>query len=307
MTTGEKIQRLRTDLMLSQEQLAEKLGVSRQSVSKWEMDQAIPQADKLLLLSQLLGVSLDELMREDIPLKSAMAQASNDATSYHRHYFGTDGFRGEANVVLTSDQAYQDQLSEVRMQLRILDMVSSYLAETPEGVYKVIPTNIGITDTGLNNVIASYDNLVAERNRMVANSSESNPRVVSMNTQLEDSKKAIELSVDNLKKVYSIRENELRKTISSSQRSIANIPQQQAAKPHSRDGFEHITAQGEKSGAETVHPGHIGGAGISAALAANVSAPCGAGEEYGCAEGAQQIAGCDHRSEFQYTHDKTSP
>ena len=107
MTTGEKIQRLRTDLMLSQEQLAEKLGVSRQSVSKWEMDQAIPQADKLLLLSQLLGVSLDELMREDIPLKSAMAQASNDATSYRRHYFGTDGFRGEANVVLTSDQAYK--------------------------------------------------------------------------------------------------------------------------------------------------------------------------------------------------------
>ncbi len=107
MTTGEKIQRLRTDLLLSQEQLAEKLGVSRQSVSKWEMDQAIPQADKLLLLSQLLGVSLDELMREDIPLKSAMAQASNDATSYRRHYFGTDGFRGEANVVLTSDQAYK--------------------------------------------------------------------------------------------------------------------------------------------------------------------------------------------------------
>ena len=107
MTTGEKIQKLRTDLMLSQEQLAEKLGVSRQSVSKWEMDQAIPQADKLLLLSQLLGVSLDELMREDIPLKSAMAQASNDATSYRRHYFGTDGFRGEANVVLTSDQAYK--------------------------------------------------------------------------------------------------------------------------------------------------------------------------------------------------------
>ena len=107
MTTGEKIQRLRTDLALSQEQLAEKLGVSRQSVSKWEMDQAIPQADKLLLLSQLLGVSLDELMREDIPLKAAVAQASNDASSYRRHYFGTDGFRGEANVVLTSDQAYK--------------------------------------------------------------------------------------------------------------------------------------------------------------------------------------------------------
>ena len=50
MTIGQKITSLRVQAGLSQEDLAEKLSVSRQSVSKWEMDQAIPQLDKALLL-----------------------------------------------------------------------------------------------------------------------------------------------------------------------------------------------------------------------------------------------------------------
>ena len=66
MTVGEKIIALRTSAKLSQEQLAEKLSVSRQSVSKWEMDQAVPQIDKILQLSSLFSVTTDELLREDV-------------------------------------------------------------------------------------------------------------------------------------------------------------------------------------------------------------------------------------------------
>lgn len=54
MTLGNKISALRSAAQISQEDLAEKLGVSRQSVSKWEMDQAIPQIDKVLLLMRTL-------------------------------------------------------------------------------------------------------------------------------------------------------------------------------------------------------------------------------------------------------------
>ena len=47
MTLGEHIQALRKDAGLSQEELGEKLGVARQSVSKWESDTTIPELDKL--------------------------------------------------------------------------------------------------------------------------------------------------------------------------------------------------------------------------------------------------------------------
>ncbi len=102
MTIGQKIIQLRNAADISQEQLSEMLGVSRQSVSKWEMDQALPQIDKVLQLAEIFSVSTDELLLDKIEINRR--PASEPKTN---KYFGTDGFRGEANVTLTSMQAYR--------------------------------------------------------------------------------------------------------------------------------------------------------------------------------------------------------
>ncbi len=102
MTIGEKIAKLRTGAGFSQEQLAEKISVSRQSVSKWEIDQALPQIDKVLQLCELFGITADELLQDKINIDDKMAGGASA-----NKYFGTDGFRGEANVGLTSMQAYK--------------------------------------------------------------------------------------------------------------------------------------------------------------------------------------------------------
>ena len=62
MSFGENLQLLRKKNQLSQEGLAEMLGVSRQAVSKWELGEGNPEVDKLLLLSKKLNVSLDSLL-----------------------------------------------------------------------------------------------------------------------------------------------------------------------------------------------------------------------------------------------------
>ena len=59
MTRGQRIQKLRTDASMSQEAFASMLGVSRQSVSKWEADKAFPEIDKLVVISEKFGVSCD--------------------------------------------------------------------------------------------------------------------------------------------------------------------------------------------------------------------------------------------------------
>ena len=102
MKIGEKIARLRTALGLSQEELAERIDVSRQSISKWEMNQAVPQIDKVLMLCKLFNISADALLREEMELKYHGAKEKTK-----NRYFGTDGFRGEANEGLTSEQAYK--------------------------------------------------------------------------------------------------------------------------------------------------------------------------------------------------------
>lgn len=66
MTLGEKIYVLRKNNGLSQEQLAEILNVSRQSISKWEGNVTYPEPDKLISLSDYFQVSLDYLMKADI-------------------------------------------------------------------------------------------------------------------------------------------------------------------------------------------------------------------------------------------------
>lgn len=102
MTIGEKIAKLRSAKNISQEKLAEKISVSRQSVSKWEMDQALPQIDKVLLLCELFGVTADELLIDRISVEPNLP-----LTERKNKYFGTDGFRGEANLDLTSIHAYK--------------------------------------------------------------------------------------------------------------------------------------------------------------------------------------------------------
>ena len=63
MTLGQNIQALRHTAGLSQEGLGEKLGVSRQAISKWEADGAVPEVDKLIALSRLFGVNLHDLLQ----------------------------------------------------------------------------------------------------------------------------------------------------------------------------------------------------------------------------------------------------
>ena len=110
MTLGQKISILRTAMNLSQEQLAEKLEVSRQSVSKWESDKSMPEINIILGLSTIFNITLDDLLRDEIPLAPTYTEPifrPRESVNYNLKYFGTDGSRGEANTVLTADHAYK--------------------------------------------------------------------------------------------------------------------------------------------------------------------------------------------------------
>ena len=66
MILAEKIMRLRKQKGWSQEELAVRLNVSRQSVSKWESMTSLPDLDKIIKMSELFGVSTDYLLKDEI-------------------------------------------------------------------------------------------------------------------------------------------------------------------------------------------------------------------------------------------------
>lgn len=66
---SERIYTLRRKMGLSQEQLAEKIGVSRQAISKWEVGQSVPELEKMKALCECFGISMDELVGKSPPKK----------------------------------------------------------------------------------------------------------------------------------------------------------------------------------------------------------------------------------------------
>ncbi len=66
MSLGNKILNLRKSINITQEGLAEKLNVTRQTISKWELDETAPDIKQAKELSQIFNISLDELLDNDI-------------------------------------------------------------------------------------------------------------------------------------------------------------------------------------------------------------------------------------------------
>ena len=82
MTVGEKIKEARKQVGLTQEQLSEKLGISRSAVAKWETDKGIPDVDNLKILSGLLNVSIDYLLDDGERMDKSVIKEAIDLSKY---------------------------------------------------------------------------------------------------------------------------------------------------------------------------------------------------------------------------------
>ena len=77
MEFNNKLYELRKQKGFSQEELAHRLNVSRQTVSKWEVGDSTPDMEKLIAMSDLFGISLDELVMDKVPEPVSIVQPSN--------------------------------------------------------------------------------------------------------------------------------------------------------------------------------------------------------------------------------------
>ena len=79
MILADKIINLRKRNAMSQEELAEKMNVSRQSISKWESAQAVPDLKRIIVLSEIFGVSTDYLLKDELEETEAVESGAMDA------------------------------------------------------------------------------------------------------------------------------------------------------------------------------------------------------------------------------------
>lgn len=91
MTTGQRIAQKRKELGLSQEALGDRLGVTRQSIYKWESDSALPEIEKLVALSRLFGVSVGWLLGVEEPAPAAVGKSVPDGNPAGNEHSGAMG------------------------------------------------------------------------------------------------------------------------------------------------------------------------------------------------------------------------
>ncbi|MCU4765946.1 helix-turn-helix domain-containing protein [Bacillus toyonensis] len=88
MSIGEQLKKLRESKEFSQEDVAKKIGVTRQAVYKWENDKSYPDIDNLILLSEMYNVTLDELIKGNQSFKEKIHIDEEEADFEKEHEFG---------------------------------------------------------------------------------------------------------------------------------------------------------------------------------------------------------------------------
>ena len=133
MTVGEKIKDARQQSGLSQEQLANKLNVSRSAIAKWENNRGMPDVDNLKMISQLLNVSIDYLLDEDMSLEKYVIKEDIDLSKY----------KGRKKI--KKDQIVKEKYSDAKIMTligkikltkseKVIDNALGFLTSAPFGI-----------------------------------------------------------------------------------------------------------------------------------------------------------------------------
>ena len=146
MTISEKIYILRRDAEMSQDELAEKLDVSRQSVSKWESGRVLPDSAKILALSELFGVTTDFLLKDseefdsDLPVENDYFETASDEL----HAMQSDGNENTAEFKAVTDTVSVNRKKKGKTGKKI---VAAVLAVCLVAAAIIVPWKMGLLDS----------------------------------------------------------------------------------------------------------------------------------------------------------------
>ena len=159
MTFADKLQSLRKAKKLSQEDIAEKCGVTRQSVSKWETGLGYPETEKLLVLCDILEVNLDYLLRDMNEVHNAYDK--QEQTSPYAPYIGKwlqvflkdkefNGFYCVGLIAIQNTQLLlmDDRGKSILVDTSSVNSISNFTNEKQIEKLQAIPSNETITDVG---------------------------------------------------------------------------------------------------------------------------------------------------------------
>lgn len=165
MSLGERIQRFRKQCGYSQEALAEKLNVSRQTISKWEANQSIPDIERCKQLADIFGISISELAGEEIR-KEAAVQVTTMSKKTKVRLAGALGMA--FSIILFG---FGHLKNEIKEQYQIIQSLSNTLSSMQYEL-STLQSNMNNNMTDLENMLAKQDSKIANVDYHIENYNE---------------------------------------------------------------------------------------------------------------------------------------
>ncbi|MEC3966171.1 GumC family protein [Flagellimonas halotolerans] len=140
---------------------------------------------------------------------------------------GIANLESQSNVNFSQSAASENQLQEAKIQLNIAGSMKDLISNQDN--YEIIPTNVGLNDLGISNAAQRYNELVAQRNRLLESSNEKNPVIVKLDQQLESLKKGMQSSLNNVTNNLDLQVNSLSRQLSQINSKIYAAPSNERA------------------------------------------------------------------------------
>lgn len=133
----------------------------------------------------------------------------------------------QSNINFSQSAASEKQLQDANIQLNIASSMKDLVSNQEE--YEFIPTNVGLNDSGIASAAQQYNELVAQRNRLLKSSNEKNPVIVKLDQQLDGLRKGMQSSLNNVTNNLNLQVNSLSKQLSQINSRIYATPSNERA------------------------------------------------------------------------------
>lgn len=148
--------------------------------------------------------------------------AVDDTAEEFKSSRGISDLGNQANVNISASTAGEQQLQNANVQLSIANQMRDYISDQEQ--FEIIPPNVGLNDPNVASSVQRYNQLLAERRRLLKSSNEKNPVIVELDQQLESLRQGIQTSLDNVTDNLNLQVNSLSNQLSRIRSRIYAAP-----------------------------------------------------------------------------------
>ena len=173
-----------------------------------------------------IALKTEEFINSRLEKIDAELGTTEDALENYKKRNTVTQLQMDATQTLTQSTMYETKLAEVTSQIQLMDYLREFV-DNHSNQYKIIPSNVGMTDHASTALITSYNTAVQERNRYLKTASAQAPQVVQLTSTLDDLQSSIRTALLQARRSADIQRQSLQRQLAKYQGRIGSTPEQE--------------------------------------------------------------------------------